>query len=58
MCGHAFLCPCHARALRAACDWFAFATCGVCPGHNGNGHERVADCLDCAIVSSARSLRA
>ena len=30
MCGHAFLCP---------CDWFAFATCGVSPCHNGNGHE-------------------
>ena len=24
--------------------------------HNGNGHEWVADCLDCAIESSARSL--
>ena len=34
MCGHAFLCPCHARALRASCDWFAFATCGVSPCHN------------------------
>ena len=30
MCGQAFLCP---------CDWFAFATCGVSPCHNGNGHE-------------------
>ena len=47
MCGHAFLC---------SCDWFAFATCGVSACHNGNGHECVADCLDCAIVSSARSL--
>ena len=28
--GHGFVCP---------CDWFAFATCGVSPCHNGNDNE-------------------